>query len=287
MRKSTCFGITRWLGLAAAVLLAGCTAVGLAYQRLDWYAAWRIDRYVSLNSVQKAQRQEAVARFWDWHRTHELPRYARDLREIASVLDRPASPEVVRAYVERSEAYWRSATAQTLPDLCAVMQSLDARQAAQVLTRIDEDNREFAEKYVEAPEAERRRDTGKRLAKSIRRWTGPLNERQEALLSRWAQERRDIAPDWLDYRRQWRQQFAQALSQRQAPGMCARFEPLMVRPLDQMEAGLEAQRRANERRWMRLIADIVAAMDAEQREHARHKLGDLARELEEMSRARA
>jgi len=278
----------RWvlpvLWLLAGLLLTGCTAFGLLYQRLDWYAAWRMDRYVSLDSEQKAQRRVAIERFWEWHRLSELPHYARELREIVAALDRPAAPEAVQAYVELGEAHWRRAVSRAMPGLCGVLRTLDEQQVAEVLARIDKDNAEFAEEYVEPPERERRRNSGKRLEKSIRRWTGPLNPRQQSLLQAWTQERHDLAPAWLDHRHRWRVAFAQALARRRDAGSCATFEALIGHPLEIMASPLDPQRLDNERRWMRLIAAIVATMDAEQREHARRELLDLARQLDELAR---
>lgn len=274
--------------LLATLLLAGCTtAFGLLYQRLDWYAAWRMDRYVSLTSEQKAQRSAAIERFWEWHRRSELPRYARELREIVAALDRPAAPEAVQAHVERGEAHWRTAVSRAMPGLCAVLRTLDDAQAGEVLARIDRDNAEFAEEYVEPPERERRRNTAKRLARSIKRWTGSINPQQAALLQAWAQERHDIAAAWLDSRNRWRAAFAQALTRRREAGSCASFEELIARPLEVrevMQQPFDQQRLDNERRWTRVIAAIVATMDPEQREHARRELLDLARQLDELAR---
>jgi hypothetical protein len=278
MRKATIAA-----GLAVAVTFAGCSAPKLLYQRLDWIAAWQMDDYVSLNPEQNAQFKQAFAQTWEWHRREELPAYAKDLREIAVSLDQPRSAEQVAKHSARLQAHMERTTGRLVVDLCPVIRSLDDAQASEVLEGVDEDIKEFSEEYVEPPEEAQRRKSEKRTTKWIKRWTGPLNSQQKELIASWGTKRLSLGPQWLEYRKQWRDDLREALDQRAAAPDCAPLQPLFVRPMDLGNPELTANQQYNEALWNQLVADVIAAADAKQREHARKELLDLAEQLEKLS----
>ncbi len=276
----------RWLIATAWILVAcgvaSCAATGLVYQRLDWLAAWRLDDYVTLHREQAAQFKRDFSELWRWHRNQELPLYARDFREMAGVLDSAVSREQVADYVGRFQAHTERVMARTVSGLCGVVQSLDDAQVREILDEVEEDTEEFARKYVNLPEDELRRNSEKRTAKWIKRWTGPLNPRQQELLREWGGKRRSTGADWLEYRKQWRGQLEQALSQRGSSASCEQFKPLFVTPMELRNETLAADLAHNELLWQQLMADVIGVMDRKQHDHAQRKLLEFADQLEQL-----
>lgn len=270
--------------VAGAAVLYGCAATGALYQKLDWFAAWRLDDYVSLDATQKAQFDRDFDVLWRWHRTEQLPLYARDLRQIASRVAAAATPEIVAEYSDRFQQHWELTMVRLRDPACALVRTFRAEQVSEVLDELDDNIDEFAEEYVEPPEHELRRNSRKRVTRWITRWTGDLNKEQKAILQRWERERRNVGADWLDYRREWRGALERVLEQRQSPSACARLEPLMVRPLDLRSRRLAENLEYNEGLWRRMIADLVNAMDDKQRRATIERVNDLAAELEALSR---
>lgn len=275
------------LSLLLALALAACNSFSLFYQNLDRYVAWRVERYVNLRPEQQRQLQQEFARLWQWHRQHLLPVYARELRQVAGALQAPLPAEEITAYLQRAQQHWEMLARQALPATCSLLRSLDQRQVDELLARLDRDNLRYFRRHVAPESDERRLALAGRQQASIERWLGPLSDPQEALLRRWARERDDLAPAWLDFRRQWRHRFGEALAQRQAPQACALLEPLLVRPLTLMEPELDLRSELNRRRWVRLLASLLAGMSPQQVNHVQRRLYDTATQLEQLVRTSA
>ena len=100
------------LALLAALLLwlGGCSTstLRLAYGQADTLLYWRLDSYLDFSSEQAPRVRESLARFMDWHRRTQLPRYAQELRRLQPLLAQPDIPaellcrelEQLRAVVE-------------------------------------------------------------------------------------------------------------------------------------------------------------------------------------------
>lgn len=268
---------------AAAVLLAGC-ATKLIYQRLDFFLAWRLNDYVTLNGEQQPQYKRAFGDLWRWHRTRELPLYAQDLRKMSKMLDHPqVAPEQVAARVAQFQAHWERLMDQAVTGMCGVTRTLDDEQVREILEGIDEKNEEFREEYVEPSEKELRTRSIKRTERWIRRWTGPLNDGQEDLLRAWGEARRGIGPAWLAQRQQWRAEMAAALARRGESPTCDPMRPLLVTPLGKVNPALAADLQHNEQLWNALIARVVETLDERQRKRARDEIEELAGQLEHLA----
>jgi len=278
-----------WLivALLAATMIAGCTSFGLVYPRLDWVLAWRMDKFVSLNAEQKMARAQEIARVLQWHRSEELPIYARDLRQIAAGIEHPVGVQQVEHQFARAEQLWRRVAVQSAPGFCRVMRTLDAPQAQELLDSIDKENRKFVEKFVEPSPEQRRRDAEKQMTKSISRWTGSLNDTQKAAIRDWSEHREELSGEWLVQRQQWRGRLAAALQQRASASPCVAFEPLLAWPTESIDPALRRRVDANDARRYHMIAVVIAAMDVSQREHARKELLNLADEMERLAKTAA
>lgn len=264
-------------------MLAGC-ATKAVYQRLDFFIGWRLGDYVSFNDEQAPRYKRAFADLWRWHRAHELPRYAREMREIIPTLDgRIVRREQVAARSAAFQAHWERLMDQTVTGMCGVLRTLDDAQLQEILEGVDEDIEDFAKEYVEPSEKDLRRKSEKRTERWIKRWTGPLNAPQKALLSGWGQERRGIGPVWLEHRKQWRTRLQAALQERGSSPACDVFRPLFVTPMTTMPEGLVRDIEYNQQLWNQLIADVIVAMDERQRKRARGELEELAGQLEQLA----
>jgi hypothetical protein len=200
------------IAAVAALLLAGC-ATKLFYERLDFFIGWRLGDYVTLKQEQNLQFKGAFAQLWKWHRTHELPLYAQDLREMARTLDgRAITASQVAERSARFQAHWERLMEQSVNSMCDLTKSLDDAQAREILEGVDDDIADFRKEYVEPSEKDLRRKAQKRTAKWIKRWTGPLNDTQENLLEGWGQQRRSIGAAWLEQRKKlWSHLIAQVI----------------------------------------------------------------------------
>ncbi len=262
---------------------AACSTPSLVYQRLDWFAGWRLNDYVTLNPEQKAQFKRDFGELWRWHRDQELPVYASDLRELAAALDSSVNPAQIADYSGRFRDHWKRSMARAVPGLCQVVQSFDDSQVREILDQVDEDTEQYRKDSVEPSTQELKRKSEQRMGKWIKRWNGPLNLRQKELLKRWAAQRRDTAPDWLEYRQQWREQFEQALNERRSSARCEPFEVLFARPADLRNEHLLASMAHNEKLWQEFIANVIAVAEPRQRQHAQRQTREFADQLVQLA----
>ena len=277
----------RILVVIAALAVVGCSATRLVYQRLDWLMAWRLHDYVSLNVAQKSAFKRDFSGLWQWHRSHELPLYARDLREIAAMLDgRPVTAQLVAARSAQFQAHYERLMERTVDGMCGILTTLDDKQAAEILDGVDDDIEKFRKEYVAPSENEQRKNSQKRTAKWIKRWTGPLNGTQEDLLEGWGDQRRSIGAQWLVQRQKWRAQLAEALKQRAASPSCEAMRPLFVTPLAGIDPALARDLAYNENLWNQLIAQVAVTMDDRQLKRASSELRQMAQEFDELAAAR-
>jgi hypothetical protein len=266
-----------------AVVLTGC-ATKLIYQRLDFFLSWRLNDYVTLTDEQQPHYKKAFGDLWRWHREHELPHYAQDLRQILSMLERrEASPGEVAARIGKFQAHWERLMDHTITAMCPVVKTLDDRQAQDILEGVDEKNEEFRKEYVEPSDAELRKKSIKRTEKWIKRWTGPLTDQQEELLKAWGDRRRSIGPAWLAQRVQWRARLAEALKLRGTSATCDEVRPLLVTPLNDVTPALAADLAYNEDQWNALVARVIETLDERQRKRVREEIEELAGQLEQLS----
>ena len=151
-----------------------------------------------------------------------------------------------------------------------------------VLKRISHNIDDNAEEYLDASEADIRKQARKRMRKGLERWVGKLDERQEAMLDAWSRTRPQRYREWIEERRQWRERLAVVLDQRDQSDFCERLQTLVLHPREERDGDLVNE--ANARAWIEFLASFSGTLDERQREHLRDELVDLAGDLEALQR---
>ena len=267
----------------ALLTLAGCSLLGIIYNRLDWAVGNELSRYVDLDDEQERLFEREFAALWAWHRSTELPAYARDLRALAAAADRPLTTDVVDAYSQRYLDLWVRVVRQGQAPICALLATLSDEQVGEMLDEAGEDLEKFERKYVRPGEAAVRRNAERDQVRVIRRWTGPLDKQQRLLVTHWALQRPYVSPAWLEYRRGWVAQFGKVLASRSEPGFCERFAPLVQDPGEQMPAALRELSDRNRQTWVQLLIDLSRTLSDKQRRHVKNKILEFAQDFEDLS----
>jgi hypothetical protein len=273
--------LTRWLAVVAlAVGLTGC-GLGLVYPRLDTVVGFYIEGLVTLDKAQSAELTRILAGNLEWHRRSELDRYSAFLRELAVAVERGAGRDDWLAAGRRTEEYWRRVFEQAAPGYAGLAATFTDAQVAELLENLErqdeKDRREF-ESRTPGQSAARRE---KSMRRAIERFTGPLTPAQRALIREHVASSPSFMPEWLENRRVWRAELADALAGRRAGAEFeVRMQVLVARP---DELWTPRYRAAIEQRRESLV-DFVAALDATlttpQRASARRQLLVLADEVQ-------
>jgi hypothetical protein len=164
--------------LAAGALLAGCSAVRLAYDNADSYLRWRADAYLDVHGDAADELDERIDAFLDWHRAKALPQYARLSEEAARRLDDGLShADAVWGY-DALQAQARESLRAAAERIAPMLDRLSAEQVSYLERRLAEDNRKFARENLKGSEAERRQRRAKRLQERLEEWVGRLTQAQ-------------------------------------------------------------------------------------------------------------
>jgi hypothetical protein len=181
-------------------LLAGCGTVRLAYNNGPLVAWWWIDGYFDFDRTQSPAVRGAIDRWFDWHRSTQLPAYAALLAAMQDEVGAPTSAEAVC----RWQARWRQVLDPALQrgielavDVVPALDEPNLRHMAQQhAKKMDEMRRDFLQPDLD----ERRRESVKRALERAERLYGRLGEAQRRVIAdgvaaspfdpaRWAEER--------------------------------------------------------------------------------------------------
>jgi hypothetical protein len=166
------------LAFAAAWLVAGCTALRLAYDNADSYLLFRAKSYLDLDAKGSDELDERIDEFFAWHRRTALPQYARISDDAAKRVTHGLSREdLVWGYdslVAQARQSLRFAAERAAP----LLDRLTPQQVAHMEKRFADDNRKFAREYLRGSEAERRKRRARRVEERLEDWLGNLSSVQ-------------------------------------------------------------------------------------------------------------
>ena len=207
--------------LALLVLISGCS-LRVTYSFLDWWLLWQVEDYVTLDSGQQQQLETALQQFHQWHRQHELPRYAALTEQTAQIL---AAPRISAAQLQQIEdqaaVLWQASVDSLLPAGGRVLASLSDEQVSELAESLTLARSEFAEEYVTPPAAERLQSRLARVVETLESLVGDLNDQQQQQVSEAVRRLKESASLALTHRQQEHARFLELLAARQQPGFTA------------------------------------------------------------------
>ena len=166
------------LGVLVLSLLAGCSAVRLAYDNADLYLRWKIGSYIDVHDADSEELDERIEAFLDWHRTQALPKYARLADDAARRIARGlARQDLVWAY-DAFLAQARESLYAGTERLAPLLDRLTPEQLRYMERGIAEDNRRFARENLRGSERERRARRAARIVEQVEDWVGKLSKAQ-------------------------------------------------------------------------------------------------------------
>jgi hypothetical protein len=182
--------------------MTGC-GVKLAYNNLDRLARWSADDYLDLDPAQETYFKSELAAVLYWHRTTELPVYARALRQLDLALTDGATVEEMFSFGEEIEAWWQRILEATLPLSTQLMYSASDVQLDRFTAQVDKDTLKYIKPYEKLSVDARRERWAREVRDNFETFTGRLNNDQRQLINqfsaRWVPDDRS----WADYRRRY------------------------------------------------------------------------------------
>ena len=266
--------------LALGLLVSACSKAGLAYRNLDWVVSWRVNQYLDLDSQQKAWFKPKLQEHLAWHCSTELPRYVDWLQRTQDLVQQPA-PDAgqLEAQMIEAEQAFHAVLQQTNPTAVALLAGLRPEQVERLYARMEKDNRENRQKFLEPPLQTQISERAERLEKRLKPWFGTLNDAQRARIGQWASERREQNRLWLENRARWQGEFRRVLDQRDAADFAQRMTHVLENRRgahdEQTTQAYERSRQA----MAALLGDLLAAADDQQRTRVKERLASLQTDL--------
>lgn len=269
------------LALAAAWLLAGCSALRLAYDNADVYVKYRAGHYLDLRGRDDEELAQRIDSFFAWHRAQELPEYARIADEAAKRVANGLSREdLVWGYdslVAHAQHSLRAAAERMAP----LLDRLTPEQVAHMEKGFAEDNRKFARENLRGSEQERRKRRAKRVEERLEDWVGNLSQAQVERVRQYSQ-RAPLYDELRDRERKRLQaELLQMVRQRQAQKLLPERAPYWERGRDPAHAKASE---ANRQEYFALLLDLDRSITPRQRARAQANFRRYAEDFAVLSR---
>jgi hypothetical protein len=274
----------RWIiGVALAVLLAGCSVLRIGYGQAPTFVYWWIDGYVDLNEAQSPRLREAIDQWFDWHRRTELPVYLTLLARAQREVMEPATAQGMCAWRDEGQRRLDAALERAAPGLGTLMLSLGPEQLAKIERKLAKNGAELRKDYAQADRSERAKASLERTAERFEKLYGRLDEAQRARLAQLLAASPFDAERWLAERERRNRDLMQTLagitaaSRGQQPGVAQGQAQAAVQLLGQrLVRSVRPDYRAYQEHLTQDTCALAATMHnlttPAQRQHAHDKL---------------
>ncbi len=193
--------------------MGGCSALRLGYSNGPQVAWWWLDGYVDFSHEQSPRVRQSLDRWFDWHRSSQLPAYAALLSQAQVQVLEPLTAEAACRWQRRGMQLMEPALRRAADDFAEVVPGLGAAQFKQLEQRYAKNNDSMRDDYLQPQSQARQAAALKRTLERAESIYGDLNDAQKRLLSvglaaspfnpeLWLQERQRRQRDTLQTLRQ-------------------------------------------------------------------------------------
>jgi hypothetical protein len=191
--------------LALALLAAGCSTLRFGYEQGPQLAYWWLDRYFDFDHAREPRAREAIAAWFSWHRSTQLPDYVALLARAESDVLQPATSAQMCRWVDELTLRLDRAVDRALPSLAEELRNLSPQQIAHLEEKYAKNNKEYRHDFLQPDLQERRKVQIKRVSERAEMLYGRLNDAQRERIAQLTAQSPFDPEGWL-VERQLRQQ---------------------------------------------------------------------------------
>ena len=217
-----------------SIILTGCSAIRLGYNKLPEIASWWLDSYIDFTDSQGPQAKVALQKLQAWHRKEELPAIAELLVQAQTLAPQNITPEQACKVWESAQVRIESLIQESSRLAAPVVSQLSAKQLKHLEKEWASRNEDWKKNWLQGTPDTRVKKRVDLAAERFNSFYGDLNAEQRQLLkqqflqSAWT-------PEWGYQQRVKRQQEQLTALQAMSSEIT---KPAM--PLAQVEKALEA-----------------------------------------------
>lgn len=198
---------SRWrllvFSLVCTLILAGCSANRLLYNRADTFIRWAADDYVALTRDQQAAFDSRLDGFLSWHRSEELPHYRDFIVNALATLEEGVTLEEAVLISEEIDLAADRFQARFIELLLATGEDLSHEQIHAFLGALDESQAKYAKERLVRDEETYYADSAKTMTDLVKRLMGRLNTAQKGDISLRSKQLMRLDRLWHDDRARW------------------------------------------------------------------------------------
>jgi hypothetical protein len=269
--------ITSWTRkLIAAMLLtllaAGCT-MSFTYNHLDWLIPWYVDDYVDLSRQQRQVLQSQLGPVLQWHREEELEHYLELLDQIEADLAGEVTTAQVRSWADEIIAAVERVEENMVSVALQFGATLSDDQLAEFMESVWEEHREYEEEFLGRTDEEYVEENAENLEELLERFTGRLNNEQEAILLQAAESLQRFDAIWVEDHEMWLNTLGPLLQRK--PGWEDAIREAYANRTRQQSPEYTELLEYNMEIVSRAIADVLNQLNDKQRKHLDDEIEDL------------
>jgi hypothetical protein len=268
------------------LLLTACSSASFVYKRADWFINWAVDDYISFNGEQQTLFDTALDDWLDWHCSAELPRYGEYLRDLSTALSKDElriSDASLLIFSARASEAWTASLSSALINVSGILESLSAKQLAQVIEEIDSRNKRFQKKYVALNASELEKLRVERVRDALKRWAGSIDDGQQQLALEWARNSDNIYGLIFTRRLHWRDRLQEIFSKRPYDNFKVDLVELFLRPELLLTNDERGRLVASQKSARDLLQVLDRSLSKRQREHLIVELLELRGDISRLS----
>jgi hypothetical protein len=168
---------------AVCFILASCSTARLAYDNGERLSYWWLDGYLDISAGQRQPVKDAIAQFFTWHRSMQLPEYGEFLLKVERRLQ-PGQPALTLPELQREVAgmreRWQRMTERAAPALADLARNLQPGQLGHLQEKLAASNAAYRKEYLRGSLEDRQRHRFRKLLEQVEYWFGDLDAAQEA-----------------------------------------------------------------------------------------------------------
>jgi hypothetical protein len=130
------------------VVLQGCSAIKLGYNKLDDLAYWWLDGFLDFNADQKPQVRADIQSMFAWHRSQQLGLYITWLERAQGLAARNIQADEVCALYDEALDSLDNVAKELEPRAVRLLLTIDAAQVEQLQKQYNKKNRDWRKEWL-------------------------------------------------------------------------------------------------------------------------------------------
>lgn len=166
-------------------LLSACSfsLIQLAYNQAPNYVYWRVNKSFSLEPSQQTTARGSIHDWFGWHRTTQLPVYARFLTQAQADAAGDITPALACKRRDEMEVWLRAAIDRMAPSMARLANTLGPRQLDSLQDHFQSMNEDFQKDFLQSDPKERREALDEFAVKWIELFYGRFSDVQRKQVS--------------------------------------------------------------------------------------------------------